>query len=72
MAVYVDEIHTSGNHSYCHMTADDLRELERMARRIRVEVRDIPDRPHCDLNERKRRLAIRKGARIKNEEICHD
>ncbi len=62
MTVYVDELRTSGSHVYCHMLADSLPELEKMARRLRVDVRKAPSRPHCDLDERKRRLALEKGA----------
>ena len=71
MKVYVDEAKNPyGRMKMCHMTADNLDELHIMASRIGVRRKWFQDhrRPHYDICQSKRRLAIQYGA-IETEEI---
>lgn len=67
MAVYVDDaIHPWRGKKWCHMFADDLRELHRLAAAIglkRAWFQNDPRLPHYDLTESKRKLALSLGAK---------
>ena len=60
----VDYLHSSGSKYYCHLFADTVAELINMARRLKVPVKvGIKElRPHLDLTEHQRELAIQYGA----------
>lgn len=60
----VDTLQASGTKEWAHLTATTREELEDMARRLRVPVKDSNKgkEPHLDLNKHKRDLAIRYGA----------
>ena len=74
MTVYVDEIFNyPGKGRWCHMMADDLKELHRMADIISLKrewFQNTPRFPHYDLRESKRMLALKYGAvEITREEL---
>jgi len=71
MCVYVDRIANHGGSATfkwkrsCHMFADDIDELHRFALSIGMKrewFQDDARLPHYDLNERRRAVAVRKGA----------
>jgi hypothetical protein len=68
MAVYVDQpIHQLGRMKMCHMVADSIEELHRMADRIGVARRHFQSPPkarlpHYDICKAKRSLAVKLGA----------
>lgn len=78
MAIYVDDLVTWGgdnapycfrNKPSCHMYADDLEELHKMAIKIGLKKEWFQNHPHLkhyDLTPSKRELAIKHGA------ISHD
>ncbi len=69
MASWLSQLFKSGTHEYRHLTADSEKELQEMARRLRVEVHGKGQQvPHLDINERKSKLALRYGARPENRE----
>ena len=67
MTVYVDHMRAPyGRMIMCHMVADTVEELHRMADRIGVKRRWFQDhngRPHYDICRSKRALAITLGAK---------
>ncbi|MHB8409016.1 MAG: DUF4031 domain-containing protein [Acidiferrobacterales bacterium] len=69
MTVYVDApIHPFGRMIMCHMLADSIDELHRMADRIGVDRRHFQSppkssAPHYDICKSKRALALQHGAR---------
>jgi hypothetical protein len=78
VTVYVDELKTSPLNSkwkykkYCHMSSDDLMELEKMAVKIGLKAEWFQDKniKHYDLTESKRKMAIMNGAvEINNTEF---
>ncbi len=74
MTVYVDEIFNyPGKGRWCHMIADDLKELHRMADLIglrREWFQNTARHPHYDLRQSKRMLALKYGAiEITREEL---
>ena len=70
MAIYVDRLvdyHRAGKMAgfWCHMTADSLPELHKMADKIDLKrewFQNHPIHPHYDIRPSKRRLAIANGA----------
>ena len=61
---YVDDLRQFGTKCWCHLTADSLKELLRMAEKLHT----IPKlcgkglEPHLDLTPHQRKLAIKYGA----------
>jgi hypothetical protein len=65
MSVYVGPSrYPLGRMMMCHMVADSLEELHRMASSLdlRIEWFQGPDRPHYDLSMTKRAEAVERGA----------
>jgi len=66
MSTYVDKpIHKYGRMIMCHMLADSLDELHKMADQIGIERRHFQSNastPHYDICKTKRRLALSLGA----------
>ena len=57
---HLSNLFKSGTHEYCHLTADNLKELNRAAERLRTKVHGKGNQqPHLDLNKHQRDLAIR-------------
>jgi len=61
----------SGNKVYCHLVADNPKELEDAARRLHTEIKGAGNgkgrEPHLDLTEHQRELALRYGAKEDDE-----
>lgn len=70
MSTRVTPLKTSGTNTHANLFADSIKELVRMAERLRVPVRNTKhDRePHLDLSPHKRTLAIRYGAKDDDHE----
>lgn len=63
MTSFVDCLFKSGTNKHCHLTADSEKELEKMARRLRLPIHGKGrQQPHLDLNRHKRELALKYGA----------
>ena len=68
MTTYIDNLKKSGTHVYCHLTADSDPELQNMARRLNLTVKKGGFKgkiDHLDLDQHKRKLALRYGAQEK-------
>lgn len=66
MPVYVDRaIYKFRGQMYCHMVADSLQELHRMANEIGLQRSWFQPKswPHYDLSPSKRALAVKNGAK---------
>ena len=69
MAWWLSRLTQSGSKKNCHLTADDERELSRAAEKLRVEIHGKGwQERHLDLNPRKRELALRYGARERDDD----
>lgn len=64
MAWYLSKQKISGNNVHSILVADTLKELERAARLLRVDVKNSyrDPFPHLDLKPKKRDVALAKGA----------
>ena len=65
MPVYVDKMkNTFRNMVMCHMLADTVEELHKMAKKIglKKEWYQPKSMPHYDLSQSKRAVALKKGA----------
>ena len=71
MTPQVLKLQRVGNKVYCHLVADDEKELQTYSRRLKVPIHGAGNgkgrEPHLDLNEHQRELALRYGAQ-KNED----
>jgi hypothetical protein len=66
------QVQRVGDKVYCHLIADDEKELKTYARRLHVEIHGAGNgkgrAPHLDLTEHQRNLALRYGAQKTEDE----